>query len=114
MSLIEQIDKWIQERGSASVLRDHLAYLRDQIEGIQSTHRRELADLRAAHAKEIAELKTTLVQSKTVAPRQGYDVCPHCGQTMGQMAFVRPLRQRGQRQTALYHCDGCGREYEKP
>ncbi len=113
MSLIEQIDKWIQERGSAAVLEKHLAFLRDQIASMEARHQREVADLKAEHTKEIAALKEQQTQRQDALPRTQRDSCPHCGQPRGRQVVRRPERPPCGGYVEIYECDGCGERYER-
>ena len=113
MNPLELIDKWIQERGSAAIMRERLELLRDQIKDMEARHGREIAELKATHEKELTAVKAQLAQPRDALPRTQRDLCPHCQKPRGRQVAVRPDRPPSHGHTETYECGACGESYEK-
>ena len=113
MSLIEQINKWIEERGSAAVLEKNLAFLRDQIADMETRHLRENADLKVKHEREISTLKAQQFGLENLPTQTGLAPCPSCGQKKWQDVVRRPALPPRKGYVQIYKCGGCGHRLER-
>ncbi|MCK9468231.1 MAG: bZIP transcription factor [Porticoccaceae bacterium] len=102
MSLFDLFEKLINERGSAAILSQHLAFVRAQHEALE----RQCADLQA----ENAALKAQLEQLQAGKPSPY--TCDHCGSVDLDRTGNRPdptFGDLGVKQ-ALFRCRRCGQQ----
>ena len=62
MNLIELLDKWMLEHGSASLTKENLAILREKMVEESAAHAKEIARLNEHHAEEMADLERTIAE----------------------------------------------------
>lgn len=112
MSLIDLFEKLINERGSAAVLREHLAIIKAE----QAELERSNANLKTENAALQAEVLQLRQQTQAIEKKleafQGNQVCDHCGAPGLVRIGSRPdpvFGELGAKQS-VFRCPACGKE----
>lgn len=113
MSVIDLFEKLINEHGSSIILRDHLAFLRDQFAALE----KKLAICMEERTKLKAENENIKAKIDVLERKQktGPKICPNCGEEKGKLIKTIPDPIFGDLGGLISHykCENCGWEYDK-
>jgi hypothetical protein len=114
MNPLDTIEKWISEHGSAAILRDHVALLKEQMAAKDA----KIIELETLHKQAQAKLDDFNIKTNRFADEQPADKCPFCNRNTGQLVEIKPspnphFAMMGFKQR-YYKCSNpsCGKNYD--
>jgi hypothetical protein len=115
MNPFDTIEKWIKEHGSASILRDHVALLKEQMSNLE----RENLSLKVKLHNTETERDDYKNKADGFADEQPAETCPYCHRATLRLIEIKPnpnphFAMMGFKQR-YYKCGNpsCGQAYDK-